>query len=85
MHFSNPVQILLLYSMLAFVSYIESHEFRDEAPFLHVLPVITLAALTLPLTMEKKPKLCTAASFLALGMLCNRRPLAFYITVLIST
>ncbi|VDD87009.1 unnamed protein product [Enterobius vermicularis] len=67
MHFSNPVQILLLYSMLAFVSYIESHEFRDEAPFLHVLPVITLAALTLPLTMEKKPKLCTAASFLALA------------------
>ncbi|VDM46957.1 unnamed protein product [Toxocara canis] len=67
MSMSGPTQMLAIYGGMAGLVYVETDEFRKEAPFLFVLPVIALAALTLTLSMKSKPKYFTAASFLVVA------------------
>lgn len=69
---TTPTQMLVIYGGITGLVYVETDEFRKEAPFLFVMPVIALAALTLTLSMHTKQKYCTTASFLVVGNIVFR-------------
>uniref|UniRef100_A0A915BXB4 lysoplasmalogenase n=1 Tax=Parascaris univalens TaxID=6257 RepID=A0A915BXB4_PARUN len=61
-------QMLVIYGGITALVYVETDEFRKDAPFLFAMPIIALALLTSTLSMHRKQKCFTTASFLAVAL-----------------
>lgn len=60
--------MLAIYGGMTGLVYVETDGFRREAPFMFILPVLTLAALTMTLTMKWRIKYLTASSFVTIAI-----------------
>lgn len=63
----NPTDVLIIYGGVCCLSYVATDGFYREAPFVNIMPTLSLAILTLTLRMKMTIKLFTFLTFLVLG------------------
>ncbi|EFO28116.1 hypothetical protein LOAG_00375 [Loa loa] len=60
----NPTEVLIIYSGLCGLLYVEADDFDYEAPFMNIMPTLSLVILTLTLRVKRTVKLFTSWTFL---------------------
>lgn len=63
----NSTEVLIIYGTVCSFLYVATDGLRREAPFIRIIPPLTLTILTLTSRMKRTIKLFTSLTFLAFG------------------
>lgn len=66
----NSTDVLIIYGSVCCLLYVETDGFHREAPFVNIMPTLSLTLLTFTLRVKKTVKLFTSLAFSVFGK-CN--------------